>query len=175
VENAQRESHCGFEVKRATGGPACSGTPPVAAGRNVAAIIHSISQDADIDFRVNLLTIYRETENYLARLGRAANEGRAVDEANNFLRWLYFSGVLSLLEQYAVIDEKFLTLRKTADNLQDICKPHLQGRNVKESPSQSRIDEINDKVDAILSAMARNVTPPFNQPVKILDVGGVQV
>jgi hypothetical protein len=136
--------------------------------------LRAIGQDVELDFRVTLLSIHRETENYLERLGRAAAEGVAVDEANNFLRWLWFSGVLSLLEKNSLVSEKFLTLRSKADGLQDICKPYLQGRNVKLAPNQSLIDEVNDKVDAILSIMAKNVTPPFPQPLKILDVGGVE-
>jgi hypothetical protein len=126
------------------------------------------------EYRVNLGRIYTETERYLSNLSRAVAEGRAVDEANNFLRWLQFSGVLRLLEQNCFINEKFLKLRPQADELQNLCKPFLQGRNIKENPSQSRIDEINDKVDAILSAIAKNVSPPFVDQKRVLEIGGAK-
>ena len=167
----------GLEVEREIGGASRSSAPPISVERSAAVIIHSITQPPDIHFRVTLLGIYRETEKYLGRLGRAASEGRAVDEANNFIRWLQFSGVCRLLESYSFIDEKFLTLRKQADEVQDICKPHLQGRNIKENPSQARIDELNDKVDYMLSMMAKRAggsatVEPL--PVPMLTSGGVK-
>jgi hypothetical protein len=139
--------------------------------RNVGEVIHAIGLEAESQFRVTLDTIYQETKHYLERLGRAASEGRAVTEANNFLRWLYFSGVLSLLGKNYFINEKFLTLRKDAENLQEVCKPFLQDKFIKPPPSQARIDELNDKVDLILSSMARNVTPlPHGN--EVLQIGG---
>jgi hypothetical protein len=39
--------------------------------------------------------------------------------------------------------------------LQDICRPHLQGRAQRPSPSQARVDELNDKVDVLLSLLAK--------------------
>jgi hypothetical protein len=165
-------SDVGFEIERANGRASRSSARPFAGERSAAVIIHAITQPAQADFGVTLSLIYRETEKYLGRLGRAASEGRAVDEANNFLRWLQFSGVCRLLESYSFIDKKFLTLRKQADELQDICKPHLQGRNIKENPSQSRIDELNDKVDIILAAIAKKATVTV-EPMKQIEVGGV--
>jgi hypothetical protein len=123
---------------------------PQAVARSAAA-----NPPSETNLTVALGQIYRETEKYLSRLGRAAHEGRAVDEANNFLRWLQFSGVCRLLEMFSGLDERFLLLREQADALQDICLPHLQGRNIKEHPNQSRIDEVNDKLDYILSKMVK--------------------
>ena len=96
-----------------------------------------------------------------------------MDEANNFLRWLQFSGVCALLEHYSFVDEKFLKLRKRADELQEICKPHLQGRNIKEHPAQARIDEANDKLDTLLSIFAKRAgeTVVVEPVVKLLEGG----
>jgi hypothetical protein len=125
---------------------------------------------SDVDFRCALKCIYQETANYLDRLARAASEGRAVDEANNFLRWLQFSGVLRLLELYASLDPNFRKLRVKCGELQDVCKPHLQGRRMPPSPNEARIDEVNQKVDAILCLMAKQakvVSPPESQAVDV--------
>ena len=149
----------------------------VAGGRSASVIIHSISQPAELDFNAVLFVIHRETENYLARLARAASEGRAVDEANNFLRWLQFSGICRLLENYSFINEKFVTLRAKASELQEICKPHLQGRNIKEHPSQARIDELHDKVDslvAIFAKSAKQVVEVESMPAKMIGQGVTQ-
>lgn len=132
-----------------------------------------IKPNYDVNITVTLLRVYTETERYLASLGRAASEGRAIQEASNFNRWLQFSGVLRLLELNSDIDARFVTLRKKADELQFICVPYLQGRNEKLPPSQSRVDEINDKVDFILSIIAKDVTPALPVPLQVTDVGGV--
>jgi len=50
-------------------------------------------------------------------------------------------------------------LRHQCEDLQAICRPYLQGRNMHVSPSQARIDELNDKVDIILAAMAKPISP----------------
>ena len=52
----------GFELKLAAGGASRTSAPPDAGGRSVAVIIQAIAQPAGIDFRVNLLVLYRETE-----------------------------------------------------------------------------------------------------------------
>jgi hypothetical protein len=103
--------------------------------------------------------IFTETERYLSEKARAAGEGRAIDEANNFLRWFEFSGVLGLLEKHSYVSQDFLSLRKQADDLQEICKPFLQNRNVPLPPSLSRIDELNAKVDVLLAQSAKPVAP----------------
>ena len=108
-----------------------------------------------------LKIIFRETKLYLENLNRAAAEGRAVDEANNFLRWLQFSGVVRLLEKYSFVQEDFKTLRAMCESVQDTCKPHLQGRKIPVSPSQSRADEANDKLDILLAVFAKNASSHF--------------
>ena len=115
--------------------------------------------DAELDFRVTLQFIYKETRDYLARLARAASEGRAIDEANNYLRWLQFSTILRLLEKNSFVNPEFVMLRNQCEDLQAICRPYLQGRNMPASPSQARIDEVNAKVDIILAAMAKPISP----------------
>lgn len=142
--------------------------PPQAVEETQAgAILFAITQDGAADFRWRLKDIYKETNSYLERLGRAVSEGRAVDEANNFLRWLQFSGVVGLLEKYSFVDEQFKKLGATCTNLQQACQPHLQGRNIKENPSQARIDELNEKVDWMISQMARPVAPYVQGPLLI--------
>jgi hypothetical protein len=116
-------------------------------------------ENAEVDFCWTLQLIYKETKAYLESLGRAASEGRAIDEANNFLRWLQFSSILRLLEKNPSVNPNFVTLRNQCNDLQAICRPHLQGRRMVASPSQARIDEVNAKVDIILAAIAKPVSP----------------
>ena len=141
--------------------------PSLTIERSAGQVLHAISQEGEGDFRVMLKTICAETENYLARLSRAAHEGRAVDEANNYLRWLQFSGVLRLLEKYSFVDAKFLKLRPACEELQRICRPWLQNQIPKPSPNLARVDEINDKLDYLLSLIAK---PATVQTVPLLQV-----
>jgi hypothetical protein len=110
---------------------------------------------------VLLSKIYTETERHLAVFARAAGEGRAYDEANNFLRWLQYSGLLTLLEKYCCVSKDFLKLRKRCDDLQEICRPMLQNRNCVLPPSIARIDEANQKLDVLLSYIAKQASPPI--------------
>jgi hypothetical protein len=135
----------------------------------------AIGRDNEIDFRVTLGGIYGQTNSYLARLARAVEEGRAVDEANNFLRWLQFSGVLHLLERHSHIDQKFITLRKSCEDLQFRCQKWLQGQNVKLPPSVARVDEVNQKMDFLLSALARRGVISSNEPLVITNVETLQI
>jgi hypothetical protein len=142
--------------------------------RSALAVLEPPAGPSAQDFAVYLQVIHRETENYLARLGRAASEGRAVDEANNFLRWLQFSGVLKVLEMHAFLDRKFLTLRARADAVQEICRPHLQGRNPAVNPQLARVDELNNKVDVLLALMAKSSGAAAPEILTVTDVGGVK-
>jgi len=49
---------------------------------------------------VMLHWLWKETVGYLEKLERAVAEGRAVDEASNYARWLEFSGLLKIFDAY---------------------------------------------------------------------------
>lgn len=136
--------------------------------------LRAIGTDASIEFNVTLLGIYNETARYLGRLGRAVAEGRAVDEANNFARWLQFSGVLELLERNAGINDSFANLRNQAQEVQRGCIPSLKGQAVKALPSQSTVDEINSKVDYVLSLLAKTAQVPADAPLQLVDVSATK-
>ena len=111
-----------------------------------------VSSDAQLDFRVTLDTIYNETANYLQRLATAVNDSHSADEANNFLRWLQFSGVIKLLETNKRIAPKFLDLRKKASDLQCICQPFLRNSDYKPG-HQSEQNDLGSKMDELLAMM----------------------
>ena len=48
---------------------------------------------------VQLHVMWMETDRFLDGLAASVREGKAVEEASNFARWLQFSGVLNLLEK----------------------------------------------------------------------------
>ena len=80
----------------------------------------AIGEDSQIDYRVLLDTICRETSRHLDVLGREIRENKNVFEASRYLRWLEFSGVLKLLEKYCLPGQDFSLLRKkVGDSVND--------------------------------------------------------
>jgi len=152
-------------------GGSADGTNKSARAKRDAAL-RAIGTDAQVEFNVTLLGLYNETARYLGRLSRAVAEGRAVDEANNFVRWLQFSGVLELLERNAGANENFFNLRNQAQEVQRSCIPSLKGNTLKASPSQSTVDEINTKVDYVLSLLAKTVAGGETAPLQIVEING---
>jgi hypothetical protein len=111
---------------------------------------------------VMLHVLWRETFNYLERLQRAVAEGRAVDEASHYGRWLLFSGLIKIFEAYPQDKPHEVDgpkLRKLADDVVYACGQIYKGGKMPINPSEARVDELNSKVDKILSLMAKDVTP----------------
>jgi len=73
--------------------------------------------------KVQLHVIWRETTNRLESLASAVFEGKCVEEASNFARWLQFSGVLKLLEQ----NPQPFPLPVNGNELRRKCEDLIQG------------------------------------------------
>ena len=107
--------------------------------------------------------MYQETFRYMEKLARAVHEGRAVDEASNYCRWFLFSGFCKFFEAHAqpppceVSGQK---LRDLADSIVAACGEIYKCGKLPQSPSQSRIDELNQKMDVVLSCLAKSIPPP---------------
>ena len=140
------------------------------ASSNVKSLSNASNWPSESELAFNLLVIHRVTSDYLARLSRAVEEGRAVDEANNYLRWLQFSGICRLLERCSDDNPEWRELRKKADDLQALCRPHLQGQNIPVSPSLARVDEINNKLDYMLSMLPKQPSQPIPEKILIAEV-----
>jgi hypothetical protein len=108
--------------------------------------------------------LFKQTMNHLELLTRAVHEGRAVDEASNFARWLSFSGLIKIFEAYPqpvplLVDGP--AMRLVTDKLVSACGVIYKGGRMPENPSQSVIDEMNAKMDFIISQMAKTASPSF--------------
>ena len=120
--------------------------------------LRAIGQDPQLDYRVTLDRIFRETCNHLDSLGRHVGEGMNFLEVSLFLRWLEFSGVMELLSRHALPGQDFGGLRLKLDDLMARCRPLLQGQRVKNTYSEPDIVSINRKLDDVLAALARPAT-----------------
>lgn len=119
--------------------------------------LRAIGQDSRIDCAVILETIDRETSRYVEMLGREIREGKGVYEASRFLRWLHFSGILSLLENYCLPGQDFSPLLKKVGELTSECGERLKGGRESVKYAESDIAEINRKLDVLMASSARPV------------------
>lgn len=132
--------------------------------------LQALGKDPSLKIRGLLEQIFKESCVYLDTLARDVRECKSVDEANNFSRWLQFSGVLSLLEMFASINPSFANLRTTAKDLTFECGEHFKGGRVAPKYASSDIAEIKRAVDFLISLHAKpaNVVPVDSGEVQCL-------
>jgi hypothetical protein len=116
------------------------------------------------DLAFDVSQIYRETQFFVERLARSVHEGRGVEAASNFTRWLRFSGLLGVFDKFTVPGSSGVVngeeMRKLVDDVVAACGQIFRGGKQPVNPSQSTIDQINAKVDFILSQMAKPTSSP---------------
>jgi len=115
--------------------------------------------------------LWKETCNRLQVLERAVQQGRAVDEASNFARWLSFSGLYRIFEAYpqpAPLEVDGKKIRALGERLVAACGVIYKGGTMAHNPSQSTVDEINLKVDGILAYLAKKASSPDSQTADVV-------
>jgi len=111
---------------------------------------------------VTLHWLWKETISKLESLARAVHDGRAVDEASSFSRWLNFSGLIKIFDAYpqpAPLTVDGGAVQRLVDQVIASCGQVYRGGKMPVNPSTSRIDELNEKVDRILSHIAKPIPP----------------
>jgi len=89
----------------------------------------------------------------LRTLQQRAREGKCVEEASEFARWLLESGVLKLLTTFArEAGEELAGLMR--DTVWD-CEEQWRGKGGKPWVAKSEVEAINAKLDALFSLAAR--------------------
>lgn len=114
--------------------------------------------------------IWRETDRYLDDLLNAVREGKCIEEAARYSRWLQFSGVITLLEDNKsafplVVDGA--ALRRKANDVVDAVRPYLQGRKVEPKYEATAIAQILSRLESIENQ--------FSPPAQETDVMGTPV
>lgn len=128
------------------------------------AVVCRDAERKSVYFGDNLMlhVVWKETMARLHSLERSVQEGRAVDEASNYGRWLNFSGLIKIFEAYPqpvplLVDG--LAMRQLTDKLVSACGEIHKGGKMPHNPSQSTVDEINAKLDYLLSQTAKKISP----------------
>lgn len=107
---------------------------------------------------VNLHWIWRETVTRLNVLQGRAREGKNVQEASEFARWLRFSGLIKLFESNPQPEPKQVdakVVEKLIDGILSDCADQWRSRNGDVKYSESDIAEISRKLDIIAAQVAK--------------------
>jgi len=110
---------------------------------------------------VQLHIVWRESKNRCASLRRAVDEGRSLDEAANFARFVLFS-ICPLLKSFPQGDPLPCDghlLQHYAEQLLRAAEGRYQTGNTSPQVDASALDAINRKLDLIAGQVAR-FTPP---------------
>jgi hypothetical protein len=109
-----------------------------------------------------LARIYSETHAKLESFAKRVAEGRDVESASDFARWLQFSGILMLLERYPnrVMSHDMLKvdgafLRWKCDQLLDACNERLRTGNLNPSFEKKEFESMHEKIDRMAGYLSR--------------------
>jgi len=140
------------------------GEPPKSssAGRNHGIQLHDSESLMHPD-NVQLYVLCRETGNRIASLRRAVDEGHRLDEAANFARYVLFSGICTLLQQFPQGEPLPCDghlLQHQANELLRAAQDRYRTGDTTAKLDWSYLDAINRKLDLIAGQVAR--FPPPN-------------
>ena len=109
--------------------------------------------------------LWKETYRRLETLGKRAREGKCVDEASEFARWLSFSGLIPLFKAYAAPDPLEVSHTKLERLIGDVlfeCEQHWKRNPRGPWVSKSELESINQKLDLLAGRLAQ-LSPPASQ------------
>jgi hypothetical protein len=109
-----------------------------------------------------LARIYSETLAKLESFSRRVAEGRDINAASEFARWLPFSGILSLLDRYPnqvashnplKVDGRFL--RWKAEQLTEACNDRYRTNNQNPAIERTEFEAMREKIDRMAGYLSR--------------------
>jgi hypothetical protein len=126
-----------------------------------------------------LARIYGQTVNQLDTFSKRVQEGRDVESASDFARWLSFSGILLLLERYPnqvqshhplKVDGSFL--RWKCEQLIEACNERFRTNSLNPAFEKKEFESMHEKIDRVAGYLSKltaartiNVEPiPEPQP-----------
>jgi hypothetical protein len=125
---------------------------------------------SDFSQHVNCAKIYRETMNRLSSLQNRVNEGKDLDFALEFCRYVFWSGVIELLEYHAStasgLEVSGANLRTRVKQLQQDIQDRFRKSNTSPKIELSELEKINHKLDLIAGRISQ-----FHPPTKTEELG----
>lgn len=111
---------------------------------------------------VILSRIYSETVRQLDLLAQRVREGRDIEAASNFARWLSFSGICLLLERYPnqvqshhplKVDGSFL--RWKCEQLIQACNERFRTNSLNPSFEKNEFESMHEKIDRMAGYLSK--------------------
>jgi len=109
-----------------------------------------------------LARIYGQTVNQLDSFSKRAQEGRDVEAASDFARWLSFSGILMLLERYPnqvqshhplKVDGSFL--RWKCEQLIEACNERFRTNSLNPAFAKKEFESMHEKIDRMAGYLSK--------------------
>jgi len=117
---------------------------------------------------VQIHVLWRETNTRLDSLARSVREGKCVDEASNFCRWLRFTGILQLLKEnprpFPLIVDGQSLYQKVEDVLFECGEFYKVGKGRQPLPryAESDMAEVVSRLDSLARRMDE-ISPPSSE------------
>ena len=109
-----------------------------------------------------LARIYGQTVNQLDAFSKRVQEGRDVEAASDFARWLSFSGILMLLERYPnqvqsnhplKVDGSFL--RWKCEQLVEACNERFRTNSLNPAFAKKEFESMHEKIDRVAGYLSK--------------------
>jgi hypothetical protein len=106
--------------------------------------------------------LWKETAERLRRLDARAREGKSVDEASEFARWVQFSGLMHLFKMWAAPEPLKVSAEEIQQLINDVkydCELHWKNSSRGPWVPLSELEAISQKLDRIAAKVA-TLSPP---------------
>ena len=115
------------------------------------------------DIEVILHRIWSETNNRLSTLSERVAENRSVDEAREFSNWLFWSGILELLERESCggpLKVDGSNLRWKCKELEGQCQERYRLNDVRPHVEALQLQSIHEKLNLMAGYLSKLVVSP---------------
>lgn len=134
--------------------------PPAALVERARRVRDAIAADTVPVTRFDIGHLANETERFLDLMARDVRECKNVFCVSLFVRWLQFSGCLNIIALHSETTAK--NIHTKFRDLVFECGEMQKGGKIELKYSSSDIAAINQKLDVLMSALARKVSPSDN-------------
>ena len=102
--------------------------------------------------------VWLETYNRLETLRRRVNEGRSIDEASGFARWISFSGLIPLFKanaQDGFFKVDGALIESKVELVISMCNDRYRTNNTEPTFEQAELESLHEKIDRMAGYLSR--------------------
>jgi hypothetical protein len=116
--------------------------------------------------------LWKETVSRLRRLDARAREGKFVDEASEFARWVKFSGLLLVFKAFEAPPPLEVSPKEVERLITEIlfdCEAHWKNEPRGPWVEKSELESINHKLDLVASQLSK-LSPPVTETASAVQI-----